>query len=358
MNILVTGSCGVTSRAIARSLRISEKFGSARLVGTDVCENSFGIYEGLFETTYRVPYVWEDGYADLMKQICEREQIAAAILIPELEVRFWSKREFPCPTTLPPEKFSELVVSKKRLYEALTDTDLVPSFTVLDTHQARESRQFDGRLPKWVRAFDEGSSSGKGALLVKSVDELLAWIDLNEGYDQLLMADVLPGRNLACHLLYSEGKVRKIAVYERLKYFMSRVSPSGITGNICEGKLVNLPEAVEVSTKAIELILQQTGELMSGLVAVDLREDSQGRPRITEINLRHVASTYSFALSGFNLAEAQIELSLDPSADVGELEAQYPENNLILRDIDGIPIWVSDFKKLEIGECFHTPQNS
>ena len=34
-----------------------------------------------------------------------------------------------------------------------------------------------------------------------------------------------------------------------------------------------------------------------------------------------------------------------------ELEKTYPENNYILRDVDGLPIYVDDFKPFRVGDC-------
>ncbi len=47
MRILITGACGVTPRAIARSLGMSELLRDASLIGTDRGGNWYGFYEGL-----------------------------------------------------------------------------------------------------------------------------------------------------------------------------------------------------------------------------------------------------------------------------------------------------------------------
>ena len=61
LNILVTGACGVTPRAIARSLSASSLFADARLVGADRGGNWYGFYEGLYERVYRVSEPREPG---------------------------------------------------------------------------------------------------------------------------------------------------------------------------------------------------------------------------------------------------------------------------------------------------------
>jgi hypothetical protein len=93
LNILVTGDCGVTPGAIARSLRASSAFSDATLLGADRGGNWYGFYEGLYERVYRVSQPGDSDYSELVAEICERERIEG-LVGPEAEVFFWSGREF------------------------------------------------------------------------------------------------------------------------------------------------------------------------------------------------------------------------------------------------------------------------
>ena len=358
MRILITGACGVTSRAVARSLRLSAKFPELHLIGTDICDNPYGLFEGLYDKIYRLSHVNEPGYQASMENLCKAERIDAAIVIPELEVLYWSTAGFPVPALLPPPGFSRIAVSKRRLYETLEGRNLVPHYAI----RSREELLRDGATPEivpcWIRDFSEGNSSGKGALLASTSDEIRAWVLLNRGIAHFMLSEVLPGRNFACHLLYDRGRVVKVASYERLAYFMTRTAPSGVTGNISKGRLVNDDRLAHAAEAAVAAILEETGEVMSGLIAVDFRESMDEAPMITEINLRHVAATYSFAAAGFNLAEAHLLLTVGNTAELGDREAQYPPQNMIFRDIDGTPIWVADYRVLAVGESLAKRQPS
>lgn len=351
MRILVTGACGVTSRAIARSLRLSGRYPDLQLVGTDICENPYGLYEGLFDAIYHSPRVSTDGYADWMANLCRSERLEAAIVIPELEVIFWSAQGFPIPVALPPPRFCKIAGNKRSLYEALAETPWVPRFRICSRTElvSIELVALDS-FPCWIRDFSEGASSGKGALLAHGSDEARAWAILNRGIEQFMLSEYLPGRNFACHLLYNRGVIAKIACYERLEYFGARTAVSGITGNICKGRLVNDSRIVEVAEAAVASIVHKTGEVMHGIIAVDLREGADATPMITEINLRHVAATFAFAAAGFNLAEAHLALTLGDIGSLGMRETVYPANNIILRDIDGPPLWLDDYRAPAIGE--------
>lgn len=352
LRILVTGACGVTSRAVVRSLKLSPNFRSARFVGSDICDNLYGIAEGLYDVIYRVPHSADKKYTDTINDICEQEAIDLAIVIPELEVLHWTCNRMRAPCLLPPEKFCRIAGSKVALYDALQGATVVPRFAIA----TRDALMTPGYLPAsgwpcWIRDHEVGSTSGRGSLLASNHEELKAWVVLNPNIESFMVTEFLPGRNFACHLLYHSGKLIKIGVYERLAYFMGRIAPSGISGNISQGRLLNDLRIVDVSRTAVESICDKTHEIMQGLVAVDLREDAHGNPMITEINLRHVACTSAFASAGNNLAEAQVFATLGMLDRVGALDHSYPSGNYILRDIDGSALWVPKLELPPIGSA-------
>ncbi len=352
MKILVSGACGVTSRAIVRSIKKSEKYKSATIIGAGILNNAYGIYEGLYDRVWRVPHVQEESYEFEFKRILEKEEIDYVILIPELEVLFWSKNKLPAASILPPPKFSEIAISKEKLYKLLEGTNLVPDSQSVIISDLK-SGKFNPSLqyPFWIRSVSEGTTSGKGSMLIENKDYLKAWQIINANVDQAMISEYLPGRNIAVHLLYKEGILYKIGCYERLEYFKKEVSLSGITGNISKGKLINDGHAAETAKKAVDVICKHTGELMNGIVAVDLKGSEKGQLYVTEINLRHVAATSAFASAGFNLTEYQLDV-MNPEFKgfEDEIEKEYPPNNQILRDIDGEPVWIENFSIPDIGK--------
>lgn len=355
--LLITGACGVTSRTIIRALRRSRAFAHTRLVGTDICDNPFGLYEGLSERIYHVPpQRVGPAYREAIARICEAERVDAAIVVPEPEVLYWAEHDMPVPALLPPPRFAREAISKANLYRRLAGTDLVPRFAILSREEilagALAAGTHDlGPLPLWLRDCSDGSTSGKGAICIEQPDEAIAWMTLNPGISHFMASEFLPGRNLACLLLYVDGRLVKLGCYERLAYFMAKAVISGVSGNISEGRLINDPQAVEASVRAVQALCELTGETMHGLVTVDLRTDAQDRPRITEINLRQVAASSAFAeVAGANMAEAQALATFGRADLAGPLEVAFPPNNRIFRDIDGLPIYVPDYQPLALGE--------
>jgi hypothetical protein len=351
VNVLLTGACGVTPRAIARSLRASDAFSDASLVGADRGGNWYGFYEGLYDRVYRVSQPGDPGYPELIADICVRERIDAALISPEAEVLYWSGREFPVPTLLPPPGLVAIAISKGKLYEVLRETGLVPRYRIASRDELLERRGLDlDGGPVWLRDYSEASSSGIGSIRVSEPEEAYAWAYLNPEIPSYMVAEHLPGRNIACTLLFHDGKLLKAGCYERLEYFMGHLAASGVTGNINRGRLINDERARALSEQAVRLVADGTGEQAHGLLTVDLREDRTGALKVTEINVRHVAATSALAGGGANMAEAQLLATLGRLDEIGDTVPRFPDDNVILRDIDGAPLLLTGYRELPVGE--------
>lgn len=355
MKVLITGACAVSARSVLRSLKKSPIFKDCEFVGWDMCSLLYGVYEGLFDKMYKVPAVSDPAYADVAKQIIEKEMPDAAIIVPEVEVLYWSEnRPFDIPYIVPPPKFSRLVISKERLFSALEGTGLVPKSRTVSVEEIC-SNDFKNEFgyPVWIRDGAAGTASAKGAFKATNVKELRAWTEINTGIKQFQLSEFLPGGNYGCFCLFKNGKLVKMAQAQRIEYIMAKVAVSGITGNTSKGKLLNRDDIKQTALNAIDILCKQTGEVMNGLVVVDMKGDENDKPMITEINIRHVAFSSSFANAGFNISEYQLLLALNRDDEISsEVEKIYPQNNAILRDVDGLPIYVENVKSLAVGECF------
>lgn len=350
--ILVTGACGVTSRSVVRSLNKSEIFGGKCVfIGTDVCYNEYGIYEGLYEKVYKVPYFNDPEYRPIMEKIIADNNIEYAILIPEPEVLYWSEHPFNVKFLRIPARFAKKVLSKKSLYDTLKGKKYIPDYQIISRDEMMLSASnVHLKYPLWIRDFAEGTTSGKGSLKAECYDDVRAWAMINKGIDNFMLSEYLPGRNLACFTLFNNGKLLKYGVAQRIDYLMGKVAVSGITGNTSKGKLLNYERALDVANDAIQYIVSLTNETMNGLVVTDLKENADGNPIITEINIRHVAFTSTFANAGLNFSEYQMMLLSGREESISpELTKLFPDNNIMLRDVDGLPIYLDNYTELKTG---------
>ena len=354
MKILITGACAVSARSVLRSLKMSPIFSSAEFIGWDMCTLLYGVYAGAFDRLYKVPAVSDPNYEEVTRSIIAKEQFDAAIIVPEVEVLFWSQHKLGIPCLLPPPLFSSLAISKERLFEALKETDYIPKHYSVSASKILDP-DFHNYLgfPVWIRDGSAGTASAKGAFKAMSNDDLRAWVQINKGIDQFQLSEYLPGANYGCFCLFKQGKLIKNCQAERIEYIMSKVALSGITGNTSKGRLLNDERIKKTALEAIDLLCQQTGEIMNGLVVVDMKCKQDGTPIITEINLRYVAYSSMFATAGFNIAESHLLLALNRDDEISpEIEKIFPPRNYMLRDVDGEPIYIEKMSEIKIGEYY------
>ena len=107
--------------------------------------------------------------------------------------------------------------------------------------------------------------------------------------------------------------------------------------------MLNESGLVEQAVKAMELLFEYTGSEKHGFFTADFKEDENGRPYITEINIRMVAFNYSFAKAGANFSEDIIALmSEDPNYDRSYKMYEFEPGTIFLRDVDVEPILMNE----------------
>jgi carbamoyl-phosphate synthase large subunit len=242
---------------------------------------------------------------------------------------------------------AELLVDKAKMTDILKSLDIVPPSIEFSSDETNLQNVFN-KLGSdfWVRSTS--GTSGLGSLRVDSVASLKNWIQINPGVKQFLASKFLPGRNLACKLLYYNGKLLRSACGERVNYIMSKVAPSGITGNTSFGRLLNEPKLVEVAVQAMDHLFEFSKANKHGFYTVDFKEDENGKPYITEINVRHVAFTQCFAAGGANFADDTIRLlSADETFDMNYKMYEFEKDLIFLRDVDSLPVLMKESELLK-----------
>ncbi len=354
MKIVITGACAVSARNVLRSLKMSEIFKDAIFIGWDMCSILYGVYSKAFDKMYKVPAVTDPQYRSIVSDILEREKPDAVMVIPEVEVLYWAKNPFDVPHLVPPADFCELAISKRKIFNLLKDTELIPLSVDLSRDDAfNEKINLPLDFPMWIRDASAGTASGKGSFMAHDMTELKAWVNINSGIDNFQLSEYCPGGNYGVLCLFQEGRLLKVAIAERIEYIMAKVAVSGITGNTSKGRFLNDDSIKKNALDAIERVCQASNTIMNGLVVVDMKADKKGVAKVTEINIRYVAYNCCLASAGFNLAEYHLLTALGRSAELSpEQEIIFPKNNLFLRDVDALPIYIEDYQPLEIGECY------
>lgn len=360
-NILITGVGGPTPRSFVRAVKLAEsqtnKNKQYRFVGVDCNPLAYGLYDStLFDQSYVIPRSNDEPYWSTINQLIQKENIDAAIILPEEEVLEWSlnrqsKLDKQVITHLPDYHLAKSLVNKHLMHEQLADSSLIPKFIKINPSSYTYQSIIDEiGSTFWIRSTE--GSSGLGSLKIDSEEALSQWISINPKVKEFIATEYLPGRNMACKMLYFDGTLKRTACAERVNYIMAKVAPSGITGNTSFGRLINEPKLVKLSKQALEIIASQLECELNGIFTVDYKEDKRGFPKITEINVRHVAFTSSMAAGGANIPADTVEamISEERAKDMARIDYTYNEPLIFLRDVDAEPIIMreSDLLKDEI----------
>lgn len=157
--------------------------------------------------------------------------------------------------------------------------------------------------PLWIRP--QSGTSGQASLCVKTVDEARAWMqywDTRVSGIRWMIQEFLPGRNLNWSGVYAHGELKAWGAMERLQYLLGNVAPSGVTGQVKLCATIADEKAQNIS----EQVIRSIDPSPHGIYSVDLRENVDGEPRVTEINPRLAGRPWLMANAGANLPLAAL----------------------------------------------------
>jgi len=346
MNILITGIGGPTPRSIAKSIR--DKKSGHRLIGIDANPKALGFYmTGLVDRTFVAPRVSDPGYRDFIEALIKKEQIDLAFVQPELEVIEWGnyyneKGTYPCPVLIPPVELALPLMNKSLMSDVLEDTSYIPK-TVSITHEDTKLEQIEKEIgyPCWIRA--NVGSGGLGSLKITGPDSLKPWLLVHADIPEFTVSEFLTGRHLANQMLYINGEYVKGASLECVEYVMASIAPSKVTGNTSYGRFLNEETYLSFCDDVIRYMCDKLNVEAHGVFSFDTKDDSQGNPKVTEINIRHMAYTGIMAAVGFDLISDTITLLTEgPDKIVRDTNFKYDKPYAFLRDVDIEPIILDD----------------
>ena len=122
---------------------------------------------------------------------------------------------------------------------------------------------------------------------------------------------------------------------ERLEWSMSNRSPSGVTGVTGVARIYSSDALDRVATSAIRAI----DPIPNGIYGVDLKEDANGTPNPTEINIGRFFTTIEFFTRlGLNMPDIYLRAAMGESVDWKPCEDGW----MWLRSMDSPPRLVKE----------------
>lgn len=345
--VLITGIGGLTPRSIATVLR--EKYADYKLIGIDANPKSMGFFmrkgeRMLVDEHYVCPRCDAPNYFDFIDKLVKDKHIDYAFVQPEAEIVAWGQYceeqgRFPCEVFMGCKQLSESLRDKSIMAELLKNTEFIPK-TIKVTQQNPKYEEVEQQIgfPCWIRATE--GTGGLGSLCLQDMSSYKSWLFINSSIQEFTVSEFLTGRHLANQMLYYNNEYVKGAALECVEYVMANTAPSHVTGNTHFARFLNEDRINEFCDRCVKFLCNKLNVPAHGILSFDLKEDSNGQLKVTEVNIRHMAYTGVMAQVGFDLISDTMTLMVDGHAGRVRRDPfhHYDKPYIFLRDVDVEPI--------------------
>lgn len=301
--ILVTGAGGSAAANFIASLRMAPE--SFYIIGADV--RPFHLELADVQERYLVPRADSPDFIGELNRLIQQRQIDLVHAQPDPEVLVLSAQrdQVRARLFLPSHNAISLCQDKLALIEAL-ETNKVPVAKSLAVNTPEDLPGALQRLLQradrvWLRAI-RGAGS-RAALPVRHLGQARAWIEYwaemrGVGWGDFMACEFLPGREFAFSGLWHDGELVTSQARERIEYLYGQLTASGQTSTPSIARTVCRDDVNDIATRAVLAV----DAAPNGNYSVDLKENSQGVPCVTEINGgRFFTTSNFFAAAGLNI---------------------------------------------------------
>jgi carbamoyl-phosphate synthase large subunit len=346
--LLVTSAGTGASNNVMRSLRAGNH--PVLIVGCH--DDQFVLKNSSAERNYLTPPTGRRGWARAIRHVLETERIDLVIPTTDFDVAALSRARATLGRRLflPRSAALETCQDKYRLIALLRANGIhapatypVTDLTALD----RLFRRLDGHPLVWCRA--RTGAGAMAAIPVRTPAQARGWIEYWQDMrgvpaTAFILSEYLPGRDFSAQSVWKDGQLVLVKTYERLSYLGTGSRPAQVSSVAALARTVCEPRVVDSCVKAIRLLDPRA----SGVFGVDLKEDGQANPCITEINAgRFSSATNLFDLVGkHNMAATYVQVALGGQVPVRD-EYDVSEDHYMLRDVDSLP------RIFDVEEFFH-----
>jgi len=297
--ICVTGAGGSAGMNFIKSLRHAPE--DFYIVGTDCSKYYAKLSQA--DKTYVLPSCNDPAYIEELNRVIKTESIEFIHAQPDPEVAFISEHrgEIYAKTLLPDARTIRIAQNKYRLNVLLRDYKVPapPTEKVVDSDNLRLLIKSNNKK-LWLRAMRGAGSLA--ALPIYNFEQAYYWIEywVTKGltWKDFIISDFLPGKEYAFQSIWYDGNLITSACRQRLEYLFQARMPSGQSSTPTIAKSVHNKLVNGVCRNAIKALDNEA----TGIFCVDLKEDENGIPCVTEINTgRFFTTSNFFTLAGSNM---------------------------------------------------------
>jgi carbamoylphosphate synthase large subunit len=288
--ILVTGAGGPAGINFIKSLSIAPE--KMFIAGTEASEHY--LHLAPTDKQYLIPKAKEPGYLDKLNEIIRTEKIDFLHAQPDVEVEVVSQNREKINTNvfLPSKKAVKACQDKLESAKVWKKKN-VPVARTLELQKEQDiDKAFEQfGTPIWIRA--RHGAGGRGSTPADNRETAISWIRYWKSRNvtwEFIAQEHLSGRNIGFHSLWKDGELVTSMARERIEYIYPYLAPSGIMGTPSVQKTVQDKEVNKIGTEAVLSI----DSSFNGIACVDLKENKNKVPCVTEINPGRMFTTSFF----------------------------------------------------------------
>ena len=354
--ILVTGAGGPAGINFVKSLQIAPE--KMLLVGTEA--NRHFIHLVSTDKKHLIPKATEAGYIDRLNELAKKEDTGFLHAQTDIEVQVVSENRGKLRTEVfLPSKKTVRTCQDKLEATRIWQKKGIPVARFMELRKEVDIERAFEELgkPIWIRATR--GAGGIGSTPAQNAETAASWIDYWKARKvdwKFIAQEHLSGRNMAFHSLWKDGELVTSMARERLEYIYPHLAPSGITGTPAVQKTVHDEAINKIGTDAVLSIDPH----FNGIACVDLKQNKEKAPCVTEINAgRMFTTSFFFSYAGktlrkdyyANIPYLYVKLAFkEKSPDIPKYNV-LPENLYWIRHIDAPARLVKDGRV--IGEMYH-----
>jgi carbamoylphosphate synthase large subunit len=329
-----TGACN----NLVRSLRAGDP--EIYIVGCN--DDRFTLKQSSADRLYLTPAVAAEEFESALLRLLDHEKIDLVIPSGDGDVLALStlRDKLGSRCFLPEAQVIDLCQDKFELTQFLAAQGVPVPATCAVTQLdglGTSFKQLGRHRPLWCRV--RAGSRSLGAAPVNTVRQARGWIRYWEEMrgipaGRFALSEYLPGRDFMCMSLWRDGQMVLVTTFEKLSYFGGEAYPSGTSSLSSLAKTIIDTRLVDISSQAIRAV----SPTASGAFSVDLKENREGVPCITEINAGRffIGMTVFDNVSKHNTALTLVRLAIHQPLDLRDAYVTIPDH-YVVRDLDTLP---------------------
>jgi len=307
-----------------------------------------------------VPKAEEEGYIDKLNEIIRKEKIEFLHAQTDVEVAVVSenREKIEANLFLPSKKTVKICQDKLESAKIWLKKG-VPTAKTLEINSEKDIKRAFEELgsPIWIRA--RHGAGGRGSTPAANEETAISWVNYWKARGMkwaFIAQEHLPGKNIGFHSLWKNGELVTSMARERIEYIYPHLAPSGVTGTPAVQRTIHDENVNKIATEAVLAIDPN----FNGIACVDLKENREGIPCVTEINAARMFTTsYFFSYASkilrkdhyANIPYLYVKLAYKESIPEIPKYNILPEGIYWIRHIDAPAKLVKDGKIL--GEMYH-----